>query len=362
MLNNDLTGQDSKNCSEKSISMFDIASLFIKRRKLVVLCMLVVLVPSLVILFLTPNQYCSTATILPSQPIDKFQSLKALTGFVGPRIQTESTSELYPVILRSRLITSAVLAEEYCFTWDNVETCTTLPTYFGNTNRDKLHAQLESITTISSDKNTGIISVGVETEYPGLSQLILRKYLAELEKYNLHSRKSKAQETEKYLARELSVRGVELLATQDSLTAFQEKNRNWHETNNPLVLRELARLKRDVAIKEQNYVFLRREHEAAKLSVQMDTPIIVSLDEPSLPEDKAGPFRLMILAVIGLITLLATLFLVVVVESLSGKAQASERCSYQRLRGDFATAFPAANRLILRTGRRNTRTTSNVSH
>ena len=111
-------GPQSENTCVHSVSLFDIALLLIKKRKLTVLCLLVVLVPGLVTPFLIPNEYCSTTTILPSKAIDMFENLKALADLVGPQIQIESTPELYPVVLRSRLVTSTVSAEEYRLTGD----------------------------------------------------------------------------------------------------------------------------------------------------------------------------------------------------------------------------------------------------
>lgn len=334
---------------EHSVSLFDVVSMLIERRKLIVICLLAVLIPSLITLLLMPNQYLSTATILPSKQADSFQDLKAIAGIFGSQIPLGGTPELFPVVLRSRLVADAVLKYKYSLIWNNIDTCITLEDYFSQTNKDKLRALLAGITTISTDKKTGTISIGVETECPELSLGITQRYLAELEQYNLHSRTTKAQVMEQYLARESAAREEILLITQDKLREFQEANRNWAQTSNPLILQELARLKRDVAILEQNFIFLSREHESAKLEVELDTPIITILDQPFLPELKSGPFRLTILTAVGFLALTITLILVTILDSIQGRARESEKSSYERLRGNIHTAFPTASRLILRT-------------
>jgi len=93
---------------------------------------------------------------------------------------------------------------------------------------------------------------------------------------------------------------------------------------------------------------LSQEHEAAKLKVQMDIPIVKVLDEPSLPIVKSGPHRLLILIVVGLLASVTIVFIVVTAEVVRLKAQAEERRPYDRFRDQFSSAFPVANRLILR--------------
>lgn len=343
----DEPGESVTRTQEITTTVFDFASLLVRRRRLIGLCLAATLVPSLIILALLPNQYCSTTTILPASPSGQLSSLSAIVGLARPQLQDESTSELYPEVLRSRQIAEAVLRQTYGFTDDGAQRSTTLAEYFDEDNSDKLCDKLASITSVSTSKTTGTISVSVETEFPELSQAILTTYLAELEHYNLVSRRSKAKEVEQYLARELAVRRQELLASQDSLKTFQESNLNWNETSNPYLLHELATLQREVAIKEQAYAYLSQEYEASKLKVQMDTPIVRVLDKPNLPEVKSSPFRLQILTVIGLLTLLLTTLLIAVVENLKLRARVSERNSYDNFRQNIATVFPTLSRRIL---------------
>jgi len=346
------TSEPGASRRETSLSMFDIVSLLVRRRKPIAIAFAVVLLPTLVILLLLPNRYESTASILPSQSPDKLQQLRDVAGISLSSPSEEGSSELYPVILRSRLIKDDVLAKEYAFTANDETKAITFPEYFDQTNRDKLYAALDNITTVSFDKKTGVVSLGVETRHPELSQLTLQQYIVALETYNLHSRKSKARENEKYLARELALLKSELLQSQDSLRAFQEQNRTWNENAHPWVLSELARLKRDLAVKDQSFLFLSQEYESAKLKAQMDIPIVQILDEPSLPIQKSGPYRLFILIVVGVTTALIIIPMIVIAESFRIRAALDEQVSYRRFRDDLSAAFPTANRLILRSFKR----------
>ncbi|PWB67895.1 hypothetical protein C3F09_12615 [candidate division GN15 bacterium] len=341
------SGDSDSKSSEITTTVFDIATLLMRKRKFIGLCLAVTLLPALIVLLLMSNQYRSTATILPASPTNQLTSLSAMVGLSMPQEQDESSSELYPEILRSRQILSAVLKPTYQYTDDGALKLITLTEYFGEDNPDKLCDQLAGITSISTSKTTGTITVSVDTKYPELSQSILNTYLSELEHYNMVSRKSKAREVEQYLARELAARRQELAACQDSLKSFQESNLNWSETSNPYLLRELAALQREVAIKEQAYAFLSQQYEASKLKVQEDTPIVRVLDKPNLPTVKSSPFRLQILTVIGLLTFIAAILIIAIGENLRMRARATERQSYHRFRENFATVFPTLSRRIL---------------
>jgi uncharacterized protein involved in exopolysaccharide biosynthesis len=344
---NDSVAGEPTEMTASTATIFDIGSLLFRRRKFMGICLAATLIPGLLILLLLPNQYESTATILPANPTSQLSSLSAMVGLSTPQLDDESSSELYPEILRSRAITDAVAHEPFLFADDGKPVRLTLADYFGEDNSDKLYDRLTEVTTIATSKITGTISVSVETEYPELSQAVLTKYLAELEHYNLVSRRSKAKEVEQYLARELAKRKLELLASQDSLKLFQEANLNWNETSNPYLLRELATLQREVAIKEQAYAYLSQEYEASKLKVQVDTPIVRVLDQPNLPLVKSSPHRLQILVVIGLLTLIFSVFCIAITENLKRRARQTERVSYDRFRRQFASVYPTLSSRIL---------------
>ena len=334
--------------STPSISLYDFFSLLVEKRRMIAACLAVVILPALLMLLLTPNQYRSTATILPSKKVDNLDNLKAVAGLFGSPIQTEGTPELFPVVLRSRLIADAVVHHDYRLTLDGVDSSFTLVDYFDTDNRDLQYAALKKITEISKDKETGYITVAVETEHPELSQAIVGQYLAELERYNIHSRMTKAKRKEGYLSREVAAREKLLLAAQDSLRIFQEGHRNWASTDNPAILSDLSRLKRDVAILEQNFLYLTKEHEAAKLEVQLDTPVITILDQPSLPELKSGPYRLTILMALTVMTMLVTVMVIAVAEGMRREIRESRSGSYARFRDNVQTAFPTTTKLVLK--------------
>jgi uncharacterized protein involved in exopolysaccharide biosynthesis len=339
---------------EAEIDLFALTGLFVKRKKWIVATVGSVIIVATVILLVLPNKYTSTASILPSGTVDKMSGLKELAGLGGFAVTEENSSMLFPVVLRSRLIHDAVLNREYSFTHNSKPMTLTLAEYFGLDNSDKLRKALVGITSTSMERKTGVINVAVETKYPEFSREILSQYLAELESFNLHKRRSRAKDNAQYLARQLKEMQQELEQAEDSLEQFQLVNRDWAASSDPAITKMLSRQQRDIEVKSKTYLFLRQEYEITMLDAQKDVPIVRILDQPSLPAEKSSPHRTLIIAVCGMLSLFAALFFVVVFEALKKRSAGPDRESYQILTKDLQQTFPRVSRLVTRRAREET--------
>ena len=260
-----------------------------------VICMMI----SSAFLYFIPDKYLSNASILPSGKGENLSLLAEMTGLAGIGTENnENSSALYPEILNSRQIKEAVLNYQYNL-GVGMQAGITLKDYFGTSVNEHLLRNLEKITSIGLDKKTGLITISVETVYPILSQAIVRRYLAELEDYNMNRRKSSASERVKYLDREAAEREIELRQAEDNLEKYQMANRSWDISSDPEILSNLNRKKREIMAKTETYLFLKNQYDLAKLEAQKDIPIIRILDNPSLPLVKSGPPRLMIILISG---------------------------------------------------------------
>jgi len=339
---------------EAEIDLFALTGLFMKRKKWIAATVGSVIIVATVILLVLPNKYTSTASILPSGTVDKLAELADVSGVGGFALKDESSSMLFPVILRSRLIHEAVLNREYSFTHNSKPMTLTLAEYFGQDNSDRLRKALTNITSIGLDKKTGVIDIAVEIKYPEFSRAILNQYLAELETFNLHKRHSQAKDNAQYLARQLKEMQQELEQAEDSLEQFQLVNRDWAASSDPAITKMLSRQQRDIEVKSKTYLFLRQEYEIAKLDAQKDVPIVRILDQPSLPAEKSSPHRTLIIAVCGVLSLFATLFFIVVFEALKKRSAGPDKESYQALTKDLQRTFPRVSRLVTRRAREET--------
>lgn len=284
----------------REATVMDLATAVLKRGRFIVISMFCILVVAMGVLILLPNQYTSVATILPSGTPDQISELKSLAGLGTGSSSTDNPSELFPSILRSQTIEQAVLNRQYHIEDHGKSQSICLKEYWDQDNPDKLLDKLAGVTDIAADKKTGVITLAVETEYPVLSQQIAQAYLSELESFNLYRRKSQAKENAAYLKTQVELTKIDMDKAESDLAAYLNSNRNYTESSDPELQREMGQLQRDVEIQNKKYLYLTQQYEMAKLDVQKDVPIVSTLDQPSLPTDKSSPHRLSILVMIML--------------------------------------------------------------
>ncbi len=326
-----------------------VARILLANARLVVAVTFAVMVLAGTYIFLQPNKYTSTASILPSGKSDNFAALRQLAGLTGGNIDIgENSSALFPDILRSYPVRDAVADGDYTYSSGGEQIHFSFKEFFGTDKPEELRDAVDAITGISSDVQTGIITIQVTTEHRTLSQQILKKTLDELERYNNEIRRTQAKESARYLERELKTRQEELTASETRLAEFQKANQNWYSTTDPDILTELARLQRDIEINSQAYLLLREQYELARLGVQKDIPVVSLLDEPTLPTLKSGPNRRVFVFVWGLLTFLGTVIFVLLRQAYRDYSQRSGTHTLGDLGGEIARTFPVVNRLFFK--------------
>jgi len=338
--------QENRSSNDDSLSRFEIDPIeivrtMLRRRKWFMAIVGTTVAATIAVMLLTPNRYTSHAIILPSGKTQDLSALKAMAGLVGGAgMSDETSSTLYPVILRSHLVADSVLRHEYSFNRNGQDTTLTLSEFIEEDDSDNLYRALAGMTSISSNKRTAEITVAVETEVPEFSRQIVSEYISQLENYNLHSRRSKAKERIAYLSRELSSRLDSLTHSEDALSNFQESNRNWANTTDPFILKQLLRLKREVEIKTKTYAFLIQEHEIARLDAQKDIPIVRVLDKATLPTQKSGPFRSITVITFTFVSFFVVAFIVFLIELIQKGVASSDQRQINALRIELRQAIP----------------------
>lgn len=260
------------------------------------------LIVALVYCFISPNRYSTVATILPTNNSDQKLSLGALAGGAlsdlglgSMMTATETSPALYTHILKSRLVSDKILDKKYNFSYKNKDKSLKLKQYFEIENHDYVLKELSGITNFDLDRNTGIISLTVTTKYPELSKVIVDSYIDELNNYVMHTKQSKAQDNEKFIAKRLTEVEKELYEVQNNLLLFRTKNMNFLVAADPTLMKELDNLERNVLIQETILLTLTKKHELAKIEVAKDIPIIQVLDQGSIPLIKSAPSRSIIM-------------------------------------------------------------------
>ena len=324
-------------------------ALLLRRRRWIVGVVGAVGLLTAVMMVLSPNRYTSTAVILPSGRSDNFSALKAMAGLAGMVAGNDANSStLFPVILCSKLVSDSLLARTYTFSAENEEVTLTLPEYFGIDNPDRQCRAMANITSVSTDTRTGEITLEVETKYAALSQALVAEYLDQLENFNLYSRRSEARERVRYLSRELESRESALRAAEDTLEAYQSRNRNWAATSSPPLLKELVRLKRDAEAKATTYAYLLQEYEIAKLDAQKDVPVVRILDRASLPTLKSGPHRTITVLAASAVAFVLAVLTIFGIDLIKQMGRESHQVSQRELNSLIASSFPRTRRVCAR--------------
>jgi len=330
------------------INPYRLGRLFIKRKKFIIGATLAVMIVAVAFSLTMPNLYVSRASILPAGEVDKFSELKSMAGLTNLSGNSDNSPELLPVIINSHLIRDAVAGKKYSLVRDGRTKIFTLPEYYGIEIPDRMRARMEKVTFVSMDNKTGVVTVAVETNEPELSQAVLSEYLNQVEYFNRHKRRSEAKERALYLKEQIAQTQIAMTAVEDSLEIFQKANMDWAFSTDPGLLKEMGRLKREAGIKSQKYLYLTQEYEIAQLDAQKDIPILRILDEPSLPYEKSGPRRSVIVLVSGFVTFLIALLLVAVFDTVKKITKGRDQEEFAQLRRDFEEEFPRSNRVVNR--------------
>lgn len=331
------------------LNLIEFLRSLVRKKKIIAVIVISVMVFTSGLVLFTPNIYRSDASILPSGNVDRIAELKSFAGLGGKITSDENSSELFPVILKSRVIMDAVLSKNYSFEEKETEKTITLAEYFGTDNRDELYTCLDRIASIDYDKKNGVIRLSVESKSPVLSQAILRAFIEELENFNLYKRRSRAKDNVSYLARQLAEKEASLEEARNNLEAFQKQNQNWAGSTNPEIIRALSQLQLAVELNTQSYLYLNQEFELARREVQNDQPIVRILDNPSLPTKKAGPHRKLTVMLAGVLAFLTTVGLIIIMDAFKRRFQGPDRELYLGLRDDVIGDLPVINRIINKT-------------
>lgn len=234
-----------------------------------------------VLLLLSPREYTAFVTFVPQDPIPLQAGLGQLAsqlGLVGPRVSTGSP-QFYADLLRSReVLRDAVTTPYEALGGSN------LLQYFGiradATNRSILDAmrQLEGIYAVRTDRLTGVVHLNVHTKDQALSAALANRFIELLNDYNLKRRQSQARAERTFIEERLAQAEEQLSIAEDNLASFYGHNRRFQDS--PELLAREARLQRQVTLRQQVYVTLSQNYEAARIDEVRNTPVITVLESP----------------------------------------------------------------------------------
>jgi uncharacterized protein involved in exopolysaccharide biosynthesis len=293
--------QPAPNESTDRISVLELVNVMLKRRRLTIVFPIVVAFMAAIISLVVSPRFTATATFVPEAESEEL-SLPGLAGLAAqfgvaiPVGGGGNTPQFYADVLKSRTLRDAVLSATFfdprADSPTDSATLLDLLRVKGESERKRLERgrkRLKKAIAISVDAETRIVRVSAETRYRQLSADVANLYLGLLNRFNLETRQSNAQERRRFIETSMSEAEGELVEAEEELKGFLERNRQFQ--GSPELQFQYERLQRRVSIKQEVFTELRRQYEEARIQEVNDTPVITVIDRAVPPEDRSSPKR-----------------------------------------------------------------------
>jgi tyrosine-protein kinase Etk/Wzc len=376
---------EADNMSQNGIDGMELLLILSQRKMTILKVTLAVAVVAAIVMFLIPNTYTATATILP--PEAKQSSLGAMLGQLGSiaglsdsDLGLKNPGDLFIGMLHSRTIQDQLINK-----FD------LLKVYRVRRYQDA-RKKLDSRSYIVAEKE-GIISISVEDRDPSRAAAMANAYVEQLHTLNAQIAISEAGQRRLFFEEKvnaerdaLSLAEVDLKQAQEKTGLLQpdaqarviiqsvadmraqvglqevqiEAMRSYATNDNPQLKRaeqELAGMRAQLAKMERNtgdsgngdldlptrklpqaeleylrrardlkyhealYEFLGKQLEAARIDEAKDAVVVQVVDKALPPERKSGPHRTTIILIAALVAFLLTCAVVLVAESLKRRRE-----------------------------------------
>lgn len=277
--------------------MFPILEALVRRHRLVLGVPLVAAVLTSIAVVLMPETYGATASFVAENSVQSRlpAGLNGLASQFGVNLATEPSrsAAFYADLLRSREILGEVLHSKIAGS-ESGDSMTVYGLYriTGSTPERRLDEGIKALRariTLAVDQRTDVVRVTVEAPHPVAARDVLQLLLDRLADFNVHTRQSTAGERRKFIEGRVTASEQQLRTAEESLRSFYERNHQWQTS--PQLRFEEQRLNRQVAVQQELYLNLRREHETARIEEVNNTPVLTIIDHPAVPGRRIRPQR-----------------------------------------------------------------------
>jgi uncharacterized protein involved in exopolysaccharide biosynthesis len=269
----------------EGLSLWSSASVVLRHWRVVVVAPAVVAFIVAVGSLFSPRRYVARAAFVPQEPPTAQSGLGELArqfGLAAPRANA-SSPQFYADLLVSREVLRDVVLTSYAL-GSGRDSASNLVRYFGIGTSDTDAAvmlaigRVRRLLDIRTDRNTGVVTFEVRTELPALSARIVSRLLELVNNFDLQRRHTQARAEREFVDQRLALADSALTRAEESLSEFYRRNRRFSDS--PELQAEDARLKRQVDLRQQLYVTLSQNREAAKIEELRSTPVITVLERP----------------------------------------------------------------------------------
>ena len=282
----------------RELTLLDLLTVLLRHRRLVVGLPLVVGILTAVVSLLVTPTYTATASFAPEESAaSKLPAgLAGLAGQFGLSVGADASRSprFYAEVLQSRPLLERALASRYVDPrgeTDSVRLLDILKVRGRDADDSMFNGvrALRKLVATRVDNQTNIVRVSVMSRYPEMAADIANRLLAYLNDFNAQARQSQAGERRKFVEQRLVETEADLRTAENDLRAFLERNRTWQQS--PQLVFEEGRLRRQLDIRQEVYLTLKREFETARIEEVNDTPVITVVDAATPPHLRSRPRR-----------------------------------------------------------------------
>lgn len=267
-----------------------------------------------VLTLLQEPRFTARAQFMPQQQDRQASRVAGLAAQFGVDLSTASdglSPQFYADLLHSREILERVALEEFRIRESGEgggarANLVELYEVEGGTEPERLMnavRRLRENVDVTVNRETGVVSFSVKTPWRDVSVAVAERLLTLINEFDRRTRRSQASEEREFIEGQLREAEEALLAEEDSLQAFLD--RNLRIDNSPQLRFQRERLQRRVVLRQEVYTSLAQSLEQAKIQEVRNTPVITIVESPQTPP-RADPRRLKVK--VALASILGLLF------------------------------------------------------
>jgi uncharacterized protein involved in exopolysaccharide biosynthesis len=255
--------------------------------------------------------YTSTSSFVPQgqdASISRLAGLAAQFGVAVPGQNAAQSGEFYADLVTARSILGPVVTD----TIEGARSDDGSPVRLGDLLRargkdstawrEDAIRKLRSRLSVTADLKTSVVTLGVRTRWPEVSQRVAGRVVEAIIDFDLHTRQSRASAERKFTEARLAQARIELRDAEDALQNFLDRNRQYRES--PSLQLQFDRLTREVTSRQQVLDAVRQAYEQARIEEVRNTPRVTVIEPanlPARPNSRRFVLRVMLAGAAGLL-------------------------------------------------------------
>lgn len=309
------TGNESQLVDLGTAGIAGVVAALARRWRLVAVIAIGAAAAALAVSLLTPPVYESTCTFISSSQITGESGLSSLGALssaasrlgVDLRNNPGDLSPLFPWMLENREIGRGILETSFKNSSGRSQRLLDVLVPAGPDSLRRLDKALtrlhRKVMNYSFDRKSGVTRVTAALEDPVLAAAVANAFVDGLDRYNQTVVAGKAGSVASFLEERLHDFEEQIRVEESALRDFRTENRGFQQS--PSLALEEARLTRNLELAQQLYLNLRSQFEMVRMEEFKRLPRLTVIDAAHPPYRKARPRTLPVVAISGLLGLVA---------------------------------------------------------